>query len=85
MAKTGDIRVKREDLENLCTQVFKKLGMPDSQAKDSAEILVAADARGDRESWRCTALALCERHNSRDYAAGYRKRSCAPNTDFFCS
>jgi L-2-hydroxycarboxylate dehydrogenase (NAD+) len=46
MAETGIIRIKREDLENLCTRVFIKLGMPELQARDSAEILVAADARG---------------------------------------
>ena len=42
----GEIRVKRGDLEEFCSAVFRKLGLPDDEASDSAEILVAADARG---------------------------------------
>lgn len=41
-----EIRVKRADLEAFCTEVFVKLGLARSEAADSAEILVAADARG---------------------------------------
>ncbi len=40
------IRIKREDLERFCTDVFMKLGLSRGEAADSAEILVAADARG---------------------------------------
>ncbi|HWR11072.1 MAG TPA: Ldh family oxidoreductase [Rectinemataceae bacterium] len=41
-----DIRVKRENLEAFCADVFVKLGLSREEASDSAEILVAADARG---------------------------------------
>ncbi len=40
------IRINRGRLERFCTDVFIKLGMPQDEAQDSAEILVAADARG---------------------------------------
>ncbi|MEN6499948.1 MAG: Ldh family oxidoreductase [Rectinema sp.] len=40
------IRIEREKLEQFCTAVFTKLGLPLDEAQDSAEILVAADARG---------------------------------------
>jgi len=40
------IRVPRGDLETFCTDVFMKLGLSRGEASDSAEILVAADARG---------------------------------------
>jgi LDH2 family malate/lactate/ureidoglycolate dehydrogenase len=40
------IRVKRPELEQLCTGIFEALGMPRDEALDSAKILVAADARG---------------------------------------
>lgn len=40
------IRVQREALETFCTDIFMKLGLGEQEAKDSAEILVAADARG---------------------------------------
>jgi LDH2 family malate/lactate/ureidoglycolate dehydrogenase len=42
----SDIRVDRADLERFCAAVFVRLGMPGQEAADSAEILVAADARG---------------------------------------
>jgi LDH2 family malate/lactate/ureidoglycolate dehydrogenase len=42
----GEIRIKRNDLEKFCTDVFFKLGLSEAEAADSAEILVAADARG---------------------------------------
>ncbi len=43
----GDaIRVGRKELEAFCAAVFTKLGLPPEEATDSAEILVAADARG---------------------------------------
>jgi Malate/L-lactate dehydrogenases len=41
-----EIRIKRNDLEKFCTDVFFKLGLSEAEAADSAEILVAADARG---------------------------------------
>ena len=41
-----EIRIKRGDLERFCTDVFMKLGLSRGEASDSAEILVAADARG---------------------------------------
>jgi len=40
------IRVPRGDLEAFCADVFMKLGLSRGEAVDSAEILVAADARG---------------------------------------
>ena len=40
------IRVQREKLETFCTEIFIRLGLPSHEARDSAEILVAADARG---------------------------------------
>ena len=43
----GDIvRIRRASLEGFCAAVFEKLGLPPGEAADSAEILVAADARG---------------------------------------
>jgi len=43
---SGEIRIKREDLEQFCADVFMKLGLSRGEAVDSAEILVASDARG---------------------------------------
>ncbi len=43
---SGEIRINREALERFCTNVFLKLGLSKAEAADSAEILVAADARG---------------------------------------
>ncbi len=40
------IRIERSKLERFCAAVFMKLGLPPDEAQDSAEILVAADARG---------------------------------------
>lgn len=40
------MRVGRNELTRFCRDVFVKLGVPDQEASDSAEILVAADARG---------------------------------------
>ena len=42
------VYIPRGDLENLCTRIFESLGIPSGEAGDSAEILVAADARGIR-------------------------------------
>ena len=42
----GTIRIKRGDLEAFCAEVFMKLGLSQAEARDSAEILAAADARG---------------------------------------
>jgi len=41
-----ETRVGRRDLEAFCAAVFMKLGLSPEEASDSAEILVAADARG---------------------------------------
>jgi LDH2 family malate/lactate/ureidoglycolate dehydrogenase len=41
-----EIRVDRKKLESFCVDVFMKLGLSREDASDSAEILVAADARG---------------------------------------
>ncbi len=41
-----DVRVGRAKLERFCAEVFMKLGLSQAEAADSAEILVAADARG---------------------------------------
>lgn len=40
------MRVARSELIRFCRDVFIKLGVPDQEASDSAEVLVAADARG---------------------------------------
>ena len=40
------VRIKRELLEQYCTQIFLELGLPNEEAHDSAHILVSADARG---------------------------------------
>jgi LDH2 family malate/lactate/ureidoglycolate dehydrogenase len=40
--------VSRRGLEELCAGIFTGLGLPREEAEDSAEILVAADARGIR-------------------------------------
>lgn len=40
--------IPRKELENVCTKIFEALGLPSDEARDSAEILVAADARGIR-------------------------------------
>jgi LDH2 family malate/lactate/ureidoglycolate dehydrogenase len=40
------IRVARKDLEDFCAAVFTKLGLSPEESRDSAQILVAADARG---------------------------------------
>ncbi|MDR1175819.1 MAG: Ldh family oxidoreductase [Treponema sp.] len=40
--------VKRQDLEKICCGIFTALGIPEDEARSSAEILVAADARGIR-------------------------------------
>jgi LDH2 family malate/lactate/ureidoglycolate dehydrogenase len=42
------IYIPRRELEDLCSDIFQKLGIPKDEARDSAEILVAADARGIR-------------------------------------
>jgi len=42
----SEIRIDRKQLEQFCTDVFMKLGLSHEEASDSAEILVAADARG---------------------------------------
>ena len=42
------IRVNREKLEELCTGIFLALGLKTEEARDTAENLVAADARGIR-------------------------------------
>jgi L-2-hydroxycarboxylate dehydrogenase (NAD+) len=42
----SDMRVKRAELERFCQAAFAKVGMPADQARDSAEVLVAADAKG---------------------------------------
>ncbi|MHC1692592.1 MAG: Ldh family oxidoreductase [Sphaerochaetaceae bacterium] len=41
-----EVRIKRGDLQDFCAGVFVKLGLSPTEASDSAEILVAADARG---------------------------------------
>lgn len=42
----SDMRVERGELERFCAAAFASVGMPDDQARDSAEVLVAADAKG---------------------------------------
>jgi LDH2 family malate/lactate/ureidoglycolate dehydrogenase len=43
---SSKLRIERGKLEQFCTAVFTKLGLSEDEARDSAEILVAADARG---------------------------------------
>jgi LDH2 family malate/lactate/ureidoglycolate dehydrogenase len=38
--------IARSELEKLCSEIFRALGIPGEEADDSAHILVAADARG---------------------------------------
>lgn len=71
----SDVRVGRAELERLCASVFVALGMPEEQANDSAEILVAADARGIGSHgvarlWR--------------YVAGIRTAVMSPTTAAVC-
>lgn len=40
------VYISRNKLENLCSSIFQKVGIPPAEADDSAKILVAADARG---------------------------------------
>jgi LDH2 family malate/lactate/ureidoglycolate dehydrogenase len=40
------IYISRRELEDICSDIFQRLGIPEDEARDSAEILVAADARG---------------------------------------
>ena len=42
------LKIPRKDLEALCAGIFEALGLPAEDARDSAEILVTADARGIR-------------------------------------
>jgi LDH2 family malate/lactate/ureidoglycolate dehydrogenase len=42
------IYIPKYELEAFCSDIFQKLGVPRDEAQDSAEILVAADARGIR-------------------------------------
>jgi LDH2 family malate/lactate/ureidoglycolate dehydrogenase len=42
------IYIPRCELEAVCSDIFQKLGIPKDEAQDSAEIIVAADARGIR-------------------------------------
>jgi len=42
------LHIPRKDLEQLCSGIFEALGVPAEDARDSAEILAAADARGIR-------------------------------------
>jgi L-2-hydroxycarboxylate dehydrogenase (NAD+) len=43
---SGETRIGRGELVDFCAEVFMKLGLARAEASDSAEILVAADARG---------------------------------------
>jgi L-2-hydroxycarboxylate dehydrogenase (NAD+) len=40
------VRIARKELISFCSGIFIALGIPQEEAQDSAEILVAADARG---------------------------------------
>ena len=40
------MKIAREKLTKLCTEIFISLGLPEEDARDSAEILTEADARG---------------------------------------
>ncbi len=46
MANNHMVRVDCIGLKHFCCEVFKKLGMSEGQAEDSADILVSADMRG---------------------------------------
>ncbi|RME39588.1 MAG: malate dehydrogenase, partial [Thermoflexia bacterium] len=40
------VRVWAEPLREFCTRVFQKLGVPEEDARITADVLVAADLRG---------------------------------------
>ncbi len=46
MAQDEMVHVRREALIAFCAQVFEKLGLTQHAASVSADVLVAADARG---------------------------------------
>jgi len=46
MATETGYRVRAEALQDFCTQVFQKMGVPEQDARITAEVLVAADLRG---------------------------------------
>lgn len=43
---TASVRVRREDLETFCSEVYERAGLSPSDAATAAQVLVAADARG---------------------------------------
>jgi len=43
---TETVRIRRESLEAFCRQVFQRLGLPETEARTAAAVLVTADARG---------------------------------------
>ena len=42
------VRISQQNLEDICAKIFMALGVPETEAIDSAGILIAADARGIR-------------------------------------
>ncbi len=46
MAEKSGMLVRQRDLVDFCVRVFKKLGVPEEDARISAEVLVSADLRG---------------------------------------
>jgi LDH2 family malate/lactate/ureidoglycolate dehydrogenase len=67
--------ITRTDLEKLCSGIFKGLGIPEEEAEDSAEILVAADARGIRSH----GVARIKRYAD-GIKAGFIKGGISPTT-----
>ena len=43
---TAHVRIKRDNLEQFCQQVFRKLNLSESDARVTAQVLVEADVRG---------------------------------------
>lgn len=44
--ETSDIRVTQTELETFCLRVFRHFGLPEEDARITASVLVAADAKG---------------------------------------
>ena len=67
------LHIPRNELINLCAGIFQALGLPGEDAFDSAEILVAADARGIRSHGTA---------RIRRYADGIRANYIKGNIDY---
>ena len=46
MPSQSEIRVQSKPLTDFCVRVFRKLGVPEADARITADVLVTADLRG---------------------------------------